>query len=343
MMRGELYKHWQIGAAILFSVVIVVGAYVLARGIESPQSAMASEESALLQAIATRDSDTDGLPDWEESLYGTDPQVADTFKLGITDGEAVTKGLIVPRAIADVRTTSSTAIADANGLPTPAEGTLTALFAQNFFTLFVAAKQAADGEDLTESQMNDVANQSLSMLASTVKGTPDFKSASDLTVSESSPEAFLTFAADAEMVLLKNTNDATTTDLNYFKSAIMNGDTSAYAHIASIAKGYRGSAAGLAVLPVPKELLSADLLLINSLMRMSELDTDFTKADSDPLVAILALEQYQTVMTAVGKAFSDIGDAYAAAHLALPSSAPGAHFVNMKADIIRGQKSAKKL
>src|ERR1035437_7373016 len=129
MMRGEIFKHKQIGAATLFSVVIVVGAYFLARGIESPPVVQASTETALLQAIASKDSDSDGLPDWEESRYGTDPHVADTFHLGMTDGESVAKGLIVPKAIADIPVATSTPTANNNidyataGLTPPTEGT----------------------------------------------------------------------------------------------------------------------------------------------------------------------------------------------------------------------------
>ena len=96
---------------------------------------------------------------------------------------------------------------------------------------------------------------------------------------------------------------------------------------------YRGSAAGLAVLPVPRELAAADLALINTLMRLSQVDSDFTRADSDPLVAILAIQQYAQVTQALGDAFSGIGKVYAAAGVVLPKGAPGASFVNMIANV----------
>jgi len=344
MMRGEIFKHWNILAATLFSAVLVIGSYVFAHGIESPRVAEASTETALLKAIASKDSDSDGLPDWEESLYGTDPHIADTFHLGMTDGEAVTRGLIVPKAIADISVaTSSAASLDTDGLPTaPAEGTLTATFAQSFFTLFIGARQANGGADLSESQMSDVANQAMNTLISSVKPAPDFKRMSDISLVQSSPSAFKTFAAEVEAVLLKNTTDATTTDLNYFKNAVVGDDMSAYEHISSIAKGYRSTAAGLAVLHVPQELAADDLLLINTLKRLSEIDDDFTKVNSDPLVAILALQQYQTVVTALGRAFSNIGDIYAANNIYLARGVPGALFVNMRSDIESEQKASVK-
>jgi hypothetical protein len=340
-MREEISKHGGVIAATLFSILLVAGAYVLARGFEFPQLAQASSETALLQAIASKDSDTDGLPNWEESLYGTDPNVADTFHLGMTDGEAVAQGLIVPKAIADIRTSTSTAgaIVDPSLPPAPAEGTLTAAFAENFFTLFVAARTANGDSDLSEKQMSDIANQAVSQLTSSIKPTSDFKAAKDLVVSGSGPEAMKTFAEQAEAVLLKNTNDATTTELNYLQQAIEGGDKTAYAHIASIARGYRGSAAGIAALPVPKDLAADDLTLINTLMRMNEVISDFTKADSDPLAAILALQQYQTVITLLGKTFVSIDNTYAKAGVFLSPGTPGAGFANMVSNV---QKNIEK-
>ncbi|MFA6407914.1 MAG: hypothetical protein WCW36_00335 [Candidatus Paceibacterota bacterium] len=343
-MWGKISRHWQVIAATLFSIVLVVGAFMFARGVESPQVAQASDESALLQAIAKKDSDSDGLPDWEEALYGTDSHVVDTFKLGMTDGAAVAQGLIVPKAIANVPiATSSPTSFDAAGLPqAPADGTLTAQFAQSFFSLYLTANQNAGSAGLSETDLQNVATQAISQLSSSIKPASDFKSASDLTVSGSGAEALKKFAASAEAVLLKNTSDATDTDINYLKAALENNDTAAMGHIASIAKMYRGSAAGLAALSVPKELATADLALINTLMRLSEIDADFTRVDTDPLTAILAVQQYGQVTAALGEAFVAIGKVYATANVTLPKGVEGASFVNMISEVNAAKQTATK-
>jgi len=340
-MRGEIFKHWNILAATLFSVVLIVGAYMFARGIESPQVAQASTETALLQAIASKDSDSDGLPDWEESLYGTDPHVADTFHLGMTDGEAVAKGLIVPKAIADIRVaTSSPASLGPNGLPSPsAEGTLTATFTQNFLTLYLAAKQANGDADLSESQVSDVANQAVNQLVASIKATPDFKNAHDLTVFGSGSSALTAFAVSAEAVFMKNRSTATTSELAYLKSALENNDLAALQHMASIAKEYRNSAVGLAVLPVPTELAVADLAVVNAMVHLGEIISDFTRVNDDPLVAILALKQYPQAVQSFGKAFIDISKIYAAAGVVLPSGTPGASFMSLIDGLAASQQS----
>ena len=340
-MGQILHDNWRILAAALFSAVLVISAYLLARSVESPPLALASAETALLQAIATRDSDGDGLPDWEEALYGTDPHTIDTRNLGMPDGRAVAKGLIVPRAIADIQvaTSSDGMLVDPSLPPAPAQGTLTAAFAEHFFTLYLAAREANGGADLSEAQMNDVAVQALDSLASAIAGAPDYKSAKELTVAGSGEDALREFAVQAEAVLLLNKADATKSEILYLQDALQKDDDTALSHIASIAKGYRDAAVGLAVLPVPAELAAVDLALINALMRVSEITADFARADTDPLAAMLALKQYPEAVLALGIAFGDIGDLYRTVGVSLSAGTPGAAFVNLKQNVIASQQA----
>lgn len=341
---GQILQNWRVLAASLLSAVLVVGVYMLARSVESPTVAEASTESALLQAIAAKDSDGDGLPDWEEALYGTSPNTTDTFKLGMTDGEAVARGLIVPKAIADIQlATSSPTSVDSDGLPpAPAEGTLTAAFAKTFFTLFLAAKQQSGGADLSEEQMQNIADEALNSLASVIAAAPDFKSAEDIIVRGAGADALTTFAVQAEAVLLKNTSSASKSEIFYLQDAVERGDAEALTHIASIAKQYRDSAIGLAVLSVPAELAEVHLALINTMMRISGIATDFTRVNTDPLATMLGLNQYPQAVLALGTAFIDIGKVYKAAGISLPAKAPGASFVNLIINVANEQAAAKK-
>jgi len=335
---GQILRNWRITLSVLFAVVIIVGSFLLARSVESPSTAQASAESALLQAIAKKDSDGDGLSDWEEALYGTDAHVTDTFHLGMTDGEAVVKGLIVPKAIANIPVATSTAVVGADGLPpAPAAGTLTAAFAQSFFTLYLSAKQANGGADLSESEMANIADEAIRSISSIAAIAPDYRSTKDLRVSGSGVDALKMFAADAEAIMLKNTADATTSEINYLKSAIENEDTTAIPHIASIAKAYRDTAVGLAALQVPQELVAADLALINTTMRLSGIITDFTLVNDDPLAAMLALQQYEQAVLTFQEAFVSIGNVYRTANISLPTGTSGAGFINLISELVVSQ------
>lgn len=328
---GQILRHWRTPAAVVFSVVIIIGAYVLARGIESPSKAEASAELALLQAIATKDSDGDGLSDWEEALYGADPRVVDTFGLGMSDSEAVAKGLVVPKAIADIQVSpSSPATTDSHGLPPPApEGTLTAAFTEHFFATYLATKEAKGGADLSEEDIANIATEALTSFSSAIATTPDYKSAQDLTVSGSGPDALKAFAANAEAVFMKNKTIASKSELLYLQDAIEKDDATAFSYITSIAKGYRDSATGLAVLPVPQALVADHLALINSMMRISEITSDFARVNDDPIATMLALQQYPQTVLSFGNALLHINQIYTAAGISLPAGSPGAAFVNL--------------
>jgi Bacterial TSP3 repeat len=338
-MQGKISADWRIAVSALLSVLIVAGSFILAKDIKVPPLAQASAETALLQAIAAKDSDGDGLPDWEELLYGTDPHATDTFHLGMSDSEAVAKGLIVPKAIADVSVATSTQAAGtginyaAAGLAAPTEGSLTDSFAKDFFTLYAQKKQANGGAELTDADISDIQNQALNSLALSVTPAADFKSASDLTVSGAGADAMKSFAAQAEAVLNKNTSEATSSELFYLQRAVQNDDAAALAHILSIARAYRDSAAGLAALPVPRELAAHDLALINAMMRMSGIVTDFARVNTDPMAAMLALQQYVPTAQSLGVAFADIASDYGNAGVALPDGASGASFVNVIRDM----------
>ncbi|MDP3402478.1 MAG: thrombospondin type 3 repeat-containing protein, partial [bacterium] len=90
----------RIAAASLLAVLMVGGTYLSTGpnpffGLTRIVGAQSSEE--LLREYAAKDSDSDGLPDWQEALYGTDPFNPESFRVGILDGEAVAQGLIEPR------------------------------------------------------------------------------------------------------------------------------------------------------------------------------------------------------------------------------------------------------
>lgn len=342
---GQILQNWRILVSAFLSVVFIVGAFLLARSVESPRGAQASTESALLQAIATKDSDGDGLADWEEALYGTSPNITDTFNLGMTDGEAVAKGLIVPKAIADITVaTSSPLSVGADGLPPPpAEGTLTAAFAKNFFTLYLSAKQSSGGDDLSEADMQNIASEAVSSLSSAVMIAPAYKSVKDLTISGSGAENLKEFAVQSEAVLKNAKSSASKSEIFYLQDAVKNNDVEALTYIAEIAKGYRDSAVGLSALSVPTELVNDHLLLINSMMHMSEITSDFTRVNDDTLVAILALQQYPQALIGMWNAFVNIGKIYETAGISFQSGEPGAKFVNLIRDMANEKSGAKKI
>lgn len=343
---ASIYREWRTIAAAIFAVAVIAGAYAVARGAATPQVAQASTETALLAQIATKDSTGDGLPDWEKALYGIplNATTTDYFHLGMTDGEAVAKGLIVPVA----PTPAAPSVPAANnsndsaasfGLTAPAAGSLTDVFAQNFFALYISAEQS-NGGSLSDDQIDALAQQALTQLSSSVTPAPDFKTAAEITVSGSGPAALVAYAVAAQQVLAAHGTQLPESELQYLQDYLNNADPSTLAHIQQIAAAYQDTAAGLAVLPVPQEAAAAHLALVNALARLGETSTDFSHVDTDPLAAMMALQLYPQDVTDMIGAFSTLDQIFANENVSIPAGQPGAGFYSLVSNIAQGKISS---
>ena len=99
------------------------------------------------QDLVFRDSDGDGVLDWEESLWGLDPNKKDSDNNGITDDREITAKKISLGV-------SST--------PTSATTTLTDQFSREFFSTFSALRQSGN---LTKSNIDKLSKQGITSLS----------------------------------------------------------------------------------------------------------------------------------------------------------------------------------
>src|SRR5262245_15469456 len=84
--------------SIIASLLIAGGMMAAAFWLSGPaRTANALSTEEILAAYAVRDADADGLPDWQEALYGTDPANPHSIDASMTDAEAVAKGMVAPR------------------------------------------------------------------------------------------------------------------------------------------------------------------------------------------------------------------------------------------------------
>ncbi len=335
---GGILGSGRIVLAAVFSSVLILGAYFLAKSFNSASVAQASPEAALLRAIAAKDADGDRLPDWEESLYGTDPAKYDSRSLGMSDGDAVRNGLIVPKAIVEASSAGAAGASSPAGKSAlaSAEGSLTAAFSQNLFSLYVAAKDARGGGALSQADMDSVIDQALGDLSRSVITAPDFKNAGDLRIQGTGKDRLVEFAIAGENLMRFHTVQATTSETVYLSRAL-EGDSSATQALDSIAKGYRVTATGLAALSVPQEVAEADLLLINALMRLGGIIGDFARVHDDPLTTVLALHQYGDAVQKLVEAIIAVDASYARAGVKISPNEPGFSFAHLRSVVFDSQ------
>ena len=79
-----------IGSVVLLGAVIWVGSILLGKKIKyEKKDVEVVEGDSSAQNFYTADADKDGVYDWEESLWGTDPKLKDTDGNGVSDGDEI--------------------------------------------------------------------------------------------------------------------------------------------------------------------------------------------------------------------------------------------------------------
>jgi len=297
--------------ALALGALLIVAAYYLPHLLAAPR-AQAGTTDDLLKAISTKDSDGDGLPDWEEALYGTDPNKFDTFGYGMSDSQAVAKGLIVPKAATPI--VNATAATNGSSTPadafvpggTPASGSLTEQFARNFFAQYLAAHQG--GKTLSTADMTTFVTTAVEQLqASQVQ--QDAFTYGEVKVAGSGQATMRAYAVAAEAAFAANTVQLPKSELAYLNDAVTNNDTSALDNITKISQAYTKIANAFIKLPVPTELATAHLALANALAQMDVVTSEFAAVNRDPILTSLGLANYTGDATAMRTAFVNIASA----------------------------------
>lgn len=315
----------RIAAASLLAVLMVGGTYLSTGpnpffGMTRIVGAQSSEE--LLREYAAKDSDTDGLPDWQEALYGTDPLNPESFQAGIKDGEAVAQGLIEPKVVVrpENEPTDPDSIPGTVALP----NSLTDRFARKFFSQYLLNR----GENPPSQQ--EVATFVQDGIADLVAGaepevffsTADVKISSDVT----GGAALTAYAARAETALASENIRPAKNELFYFSDAVK-GQDSAITRIQEISDAYTASAKALMATSVPQEASRAHLAIGNALMNMGSVTKDMSTLREDPLRALMGIGSYERRANELVAALAGMHGVLAARGVAIPAGTTGAEFL----------------
>ncbi|MBA3789475.1 hypothetical protein H0X32_03775 [Patescibacteria group bacterium] len=308
--------------------LLIVGVFILAAYLFSgpplsflkPKAASAESTAALLKAYSQKDTDTDGLPDWEESLYGTDPNNAHSVSQTVTDGEAVAQGLVKPKF--NTQTNASAANLSLAPAPTAAAGSITDQFAQNLFSQYMNQLGS------TPPSSQDIANFAQKAVESAVADHTqhDRYSAPNVRVSGAGPAALMTYAAAMEEVFAAHTIPGNKSEIDYFSDSVNKNSPDALSMVGAIGSSYGENASALLEVHVPNEAQSAHLEIVNALSRLGADTTDMSTINSDPLRAYFGLAAYQSDAKLLVRAFSDMAAVFSTENVTLTSSDKGYHF-----------------
>lgn len=299
----------RITAASVLALIMVSAAYLLSGpNFLTSRSANAESTEQLLQAYASKDTDGDGLPDWEEALYGTDPNKAISNSFGIPDGQAAREGKLTPNALASQlpsadQGTSTPPLTDADfgGTPAPAAGSITEQFSREFFQEYV---QASNGQPMDQATQQQLVTSLLGQF--TQKAAASFASPySNVNVHTSNIATLQTYSAGVEKAFIDNDIAGTNGDpLDLMAALIQSNDPAAKKKLLAIATAYQAIADDLKALSVPPSLSSNHVALVQSFETLSKATNTVAHYQDDPLGTMGAFSAFKTGTASMSQAIT---------------------------------------
>jgi hypothetical protein len=246
-------------------------------------------EVVTAENLSSKDTDKDGVADWEEGLWGTNPTKKDSDGDGVNDKDAIEARKVL---IQSGTQNNSTGVA-----PTETDA-----FARQFFSSITALSQSGN---VTEENIRALAE----LAANNIAETKDIKKyqLSDLKLVNGTLSAKATYKND-----LKNTGsglalDKLGSELSLLALSINKPKSEQVEEqLFYISTLYDTLAKRTAVIAVPKEIAQAHLNLINAYYGLSVATAGLSKLYTDPIVSTQALALYKKQSDALVKASASI-------------------------------------
>lgn len=243
----------------------------------------------VVKDIISKDTDGDGLKDWEEPLWGMDPKKIDTNSDGKTDLEEVRE--------AQGALSSNNRSQDQQSVQM--SSTETGRTALDVVQLISSLYQSGS---LSENNVADVQKQIEDYIKS--GGQINKYSQGDIVSVPLSTEAALSYVKKINTIFGKYPIDEK--DFSYVSLSIQQylQDGTGEDKYAALDKKYHSLAEELSKVSVPNNAVSTHLAVINSIYNVGKFFADIRVHETDPIRTLSATIQYQDILTKLNEAMS---------------------------------------
>jgi hypothetical protein len=295
--------------------ILLVGAggfllskYVVKKGDEKPLFERNKELTPVLFQQNSKDSDNDGLADWEETLWKTDPNNPDTDNDGTLDGEEVKLGRNPVKPGPDDKYSSQYAKSTST---TPVLGRMTEdneteKLTRDFISQYLANK-IISGESLDEASKENLVNSLFNDLD--IEIPPNPYSLASIKVLSDNNQSSLKNYSDQFLAILKKYNDPPPTmEVYYFQQMIQEKDETMVKELEKSVATYEGLKKDFLNLAAPPDLKNQHLQVVNSIALLKDITEKLKNYSTDPLGALIATQQYIIIGTDLGNVVKEISD-----------------------------------
>ncbi|MCK6462724.1 MAG: thrombospondin type 3 repeat-containing protein [Candidatus Pacebacteria bacterium] len=291
---------------IIFILLIFAGWFYYAKYEKGDLEYLAKKEEAqkiLTVATTTEngamyesDTDGDGLKDWEETLWKTDPNKKDTDGDGAEDNEEIAQNRNPLKAGPDDKIGQKEDLIAQNKSSSGADlNTMTAAYAKQFLTEYLLIKQQKG--ELTNKDKESLV-ESLMLQMSSNRPT-DTYNVSNIKIADNGQENLRKYSITVKKLLVddKKIKENEVVIFGRLMENLKNKEGVNYSNdvkkLLEITEIYNGALAELRQLDVPEELAKDHLDLINGLNNMSEAVKLMATAPEDSIKGLLGYRIYK--------------------------------------------------
>ena len=258
-------------SAIIIIIALVFGIYEIISYFKNKNNLNNRTETKLLvKDVVEKDSNANGIADWEESLWGFNPNIN-----GPENKEAINA--------------KKKELAKTNGTTSNQPENLTdnEIISRQFFALIMSLQESGN---LNEATMAEAAKT----VGDKVNPTPlkDAYTISNQTIKSSNKkEDMVLFAKNIKPLLEKHSDLGK--ELGYISTGVENKDATALKMAVSVASSYRSFSKEFIKIPVPNSLASTALNMANNYEKVAQSIEGLAKISEDPLLAMKSLINYK--------------------------------------------------
>lgn len=294
--------------ALAVGIVIVVMSLAF-RYQSAPKDSASLEAAGALTLQENRpstflesDSDNDGLKDWEETLWKTDPENSDTDGDGTLDGEEISLGRD-PKIPGPDDIFSAEEVGDIfvpTGEPKdPSELNYTEKFSRAFITTYLDTKTSGVS---FSGQAELLSNLAIPQLPRVL-----LHSASELTIDGNTDNASVHDYGNAVGRVLLSNGPGVENELILMFNILRENDQQSVKDLLKITTSYRANAQDLLSVTVPQDAASKHIDLINAFLVIARNIESMAQLYDDPLMSLAGFDEYFNSADALIGALNALG------------------------------------
>lgn len=266
-------KEFQTRIAIIVVLLLVVfGLYKSIGWIKTKAKERKTAKVVVVKDIVQKDSNANGIPDWEESLWGLDPD---------KDGEENKQFILAKRALLS-KENSDEIKDDETGEINAEDNSL----AMAFFSIIMSLNESGT---LNENSMAVVSDA----LGKKIEALPinPIYTTSNIKISKTSDvDGYLTNIAE---IMSKYDSKSIGDELNFVAQGLLNKDKQVLYLVGKIGEAYQSLGKDIINVPVPKNMEEIHLALANDYYRVGKTVVDLSKILESQTIGMKAIINYK--------------------------------------------------